>query len=203
MRHRKSGRQFSRNTPHRRAMLRNLAANLINHERIITTDAKAKELRRVAERLITKAKRLEAVAYTPQQELSAEDRARRLHVKRQLLAYLPRWGVERDGLTKRDLIEKVMVELSRRFADRPGGYTRITKIGPRAGDNAPMSAIEFVDAPSVDDLAQAPAPAADESETESEPESEPGEAKASESEAVATDDSPESESEDEGESADK
>jgi large subunit ribosomal protein L17 len=147
MRHRKDGRQFGRNTSHRRAMFRNLAANLITHERIVTTDAKAKELRRVADRLITKAKRLGDVARTPQDKLSDSDKARRLHVARTLAAYLPRWGVERDGSTRRDIIEKVIVELSRRFEDRPGGYTRIIKLGPRRGDSAPMSVIEFIDAP--------------------------------------------------------
>lgn len=159
MRHRKDGRKFSRNTSHRRAMFRNMAANLINHERIVTTHAKAKELRRVTERLITKAKRLGAVAYTPLEKLDARDRARRLHVKRLLASFLPRFAVERDNLTRRDLIEKVMVELSQRFAERPGGYTRITKLGPRLGDNAPMSVIEFVDAPPIEERAAA-APAA-------------------------------------------
>ena len=85
MRHRKSGRQFGRDTSSRRAMLRNLAANLITHERIETTEAKAKELRRVAERLITKATRLGKVAYTPAGELSPGDRARRLHVERRVV----------------------------------------------------------------------------------------------------------------------
>src|SRR5260370_21778265 len=82
MRHRNSGRKFDRNTSSRRAMLRNLTANLILHERIETTDAKAKELRRVAERLITKARRLGPVAYTPQSDLSPADRARRLAAQR-------------------------------------------------------------------------------------------------------------------------
>lgn len=146
MRHRKDGRQFGRNTPHRRAMFRNLAANLVAHERIVTTDAKAKELRRVAERLITKAKRLGTVAHTPHKDLDERDRARRLHVARLIGAFLPRWGVERRG-NKRDLVEKVLVELAQRFAERPGGYTRIVKIGPRRGDGAPLSIIEFIDAP--------------------------------------------------------
>ena len=152
MRHRKDGRQFARNTSHRRAMFRNLAANLFTHERIVTTDAKAKELRRVAERLISKAKRLGPVAHTPQAELSDADKARRLHVQRQLAAFLPRFGVERDGSTKRDLVEKVLVDLSKRFAGRPGGYTRIIKLGNRRGDNAAMSVIELVDAPPVEVL---------------------------------------------------
>ena len=148
MRHRKDGRQFGRNTSHRRAMFRNLAANLVTHERIVTTDAKAKELRRVADRLITKAKRLGEAAYTPQDKLSDEDKAKRLHVHRQLSSYLPRFGVDADG-DQKDLVEKVMVELSQRFKERAGGYTRIIKIGPRKGDGAAMSVIEFVDAPPV------------------------------------------------------
>ncbi len=128
-------------------MLRNLTANLILHERIETTDAKAKELRRVAERLITKARRLGAVAYTPQKDLSAADRARRLAASRIIAAYIPRFGVrvETGGATKRvDLVEKVMLDLARRYAGRPGGYTRIVKFGPRRGDNAPISLIELI-----------------------------------------------------------
>jgi large subunit ribosomal protein L17 len=147
MRHRNSGRKFDRNSSSRRAMLRNLTANLVLHERIETTEAKAKELRRVAERLITKAKRLGDVAYTPQDQLSAKDKARRLHVARLVGAYIPRFVVrtEKGGVEKRvDLVEKVMLDLAKRFASRPGGYTRIIKFGPRRGDAAPMSLIELV-----------------------------------------------------------
>jgi len=147
MRHGNAGRKFDRNTSSRRAMLRNLAANLILHERIETTDAKAKELRRVAERLITKARRLGAVAYTPNADLSPKDRARRLAAARAIAAYVPRFGVrvEAGGETKRvDLVEKVLLDLARRYAERPGGYTRIVKFGPRRGDNAPVSLIELV-----------------------------------------------------------
>jgi large subunit ribosomal protein L17 len=145
MRHKKAGRQFGRDTSSRRAMLRNLAANLITHERIETTDAKAKELRRVAERLISKAKRLGTVAHTPNAQLSDADKARRLHTSRLVGAFIPRWGVTAEG-AKIDIVEKVMVNLSKRFAERPGGYTRITKLGPRRGDGAPMCIIELVDA---------------------------------------------------------
>ncbi len=145
MRHRKSGRQFGRNTSHRRAMLRALTANLVAHERIETTEAKAKELRRVAERLITHALRLGTVAYTPQDQLSAADKARRLAVTRQLSQYLRRFGaVASEEIGKVDLVEKVFVDLAKRFQGRPGGYTRIIKTGPRRGDNAPMAIIEFV-----------------------------------------------------------
>lgn len=150
MRHKKSGRQFGRDTSSRRAMFRNLAANLITHERIETTDAKAKELRRVAERLISKALRLGKVAYTPHAELNAGDKAKRLHTERLLGAYVPRWGVTTEGL-KVDIVGKVMLELSKRFEGRPGGYTRITKLGPRRGDGAPMCIIEFIDAKAPED----------------------------------------------------
>jgi large subunit ribosomal protein L17 len=148
MRHKNAGRKFDRNTSSRRAMLRNLAANLVLHERIETTDAKAKELRRVAERLISKAKRLGEVAYTEQGKLSPQDKARRLYAKRLVGAYLPRFGVriEKGGVPRKvDLVEKVFLDLAKRFAARPGGYTRIVKLGPRRGDNAPMSLIELVD----------------------------------------------------------
>src|ERR1700733_13229199 len=130
MRHGNSGRKFDRDTSSRRAMLRNLTANLILHERIETTDAKAKELRRVAERLITKARRLGPVAYTAQAELSPADKALRLNASRLIAAYIPRFGVRvgAGGETKRvDLVEKVLLDLSKRYATRPGGYTRIVK----------------------------------------------------------------------------
>src|SRR5262245_18949369 len=110
MRHKNAGRQFGRDTSSRRAMLRNLAANLITHERIETTDAKAKELRRVAERLISKAKRLGTVAYTPHAELEAGDRAKRLHAERLISSYVPRFGVNAAG-DKVDIVEKVMTHL--------------------------------------------------------------------------------------------
>ncbi len=159
MRHKNSGRKFDRNTSSRRAMLRNLTANLILHERIETTDAKAKELRRVAERLITKARRLGEIAYTPQGDLKPADKARRLAAARNIAAYIPRFGVrvETGGATTRiDLVEKVLLDLAKRYANRPGGYTRIIKFGPRRGDGAPLSLIEL--------LAEGDATASDEGE---------------------------------------
>ncbi len=147
MRHGNMGRKFGRNTSHRRAMFRNLTANLVLHERIETTDAKAKELRRVAERLITKAIRLGDVAFTAQEQLSDADKARRLHVQRLISAFIPRFGTrtEAGGNHKKvDLVEKVMLDLAKRFKGRPGGYTRIVKFGPRRGDGAALSLIEFV-----------------------------------------------------------
>jgi len=127
-------------------MLRALTANLVLHERIETTDTKAKELRRVAERLLTQAVRLGPVAFTPGSELSPADRARRLAAQRQVGRFLSRFGVANDGTESRkvDLVEKVFVDLAKRFQGRPGGYTRIVKLGPRRGDNAPMCLIEFV-----------------------------------------------------------
>jgi len=147
MRHRKAGRQFGRNTSHRRAMFRALAANLVAHESIETTEAKAKELRRVAERLITRAKRLGPVAYTPHDELSAQDRARRLAAQKHVASFLRRFAVvQKNGSEEKvDLVEKVFVDLAKRFEKRPGGYTRIIKLGNRRGDNAPMTLIEFVE----------------------------------------------------------
>ena len=129
-------------------MFRNLTANLVLNERIETTEAKAKELRRVAERLITKAIRLGEVSYTPQEKLSEVDKGKRLATKRLISAFLPRWGtlVEKGGETKKvDLVEKLMLDLAKRFAKRPGGYTRTVKMGQRRGDNAPLVFIEFVD----------------------------------------------------------
>jgi large subunit ribosomal protein L17 len=148
MRHKKLGRQFSRNTSHRRAMFRALTANLVLHGRIETTDAKAKELRRVAERLITRAVRLGDVAHTAADKLSDAEKARRVAVKRQVGQFLQRFAVKtnKDGeTTKVDLLEKLLVELGARYKNRPGGYTRIIKLGRRRGDNAPMSLIELVD----------------------------------------------------------
>jgi large subunit ribosomal protein L17 len=156
MRHRKSFRKFSRNTSHRRAMFRNLAANLVLHERIETTDAKAKELRRIAERLITKALRLGDDLTVDLAKLKQADRhrviARRLHVQRQLAAYLPLKMSRqlKDGTVEEvNLVSKVFEEIAPRYLPRVkqgkgGGYTRIIKEINRRGDNAPMSLIELL-----------------------------------------------------------
>lgn len=160
MRHNKSGRQFSRNSSHRRAMLRSLTANLIAHERIETTDAKAKELRRVVEKTITKARRLGEIAYTPNDKLSVADRARRHAAQKEVAKFLTRFSVVDNGsddAKKIDLVEKVFVELAKRYAGRPGGYTRIIKVGNRRGDNAPISIIELVAEGESSEKAEAPA----------------------------------------------
>ena len=128
-------------------MLRALTANLVAHERIETTDAKAKELRRVAERLITRAVRLGPIAYTPHDQLSVADRLRRQSAQRKVGEFLRRFAVvQKDGQEQKiDLLEKVFVDLTVRFHGRPGGYTRIVKLGRRRGDNAPMVFIELVE----------------------------------------------------------
>jgi len=119
MRHQKSGRKFSRTSAHRDAMFRNMAASLIKEELIRTTLPKAKELRRVAEPLITMAK-TDGVAN------------RRLAFAR---------------LRDKQAVGKLFVELGPRFRERPGGYLRILKCGFRAGDNAPMAYVELLDRP--------------------------------------------------------
>lgn len=117
MRHRESGRKLNRNSSHRKAMFRNMAVSLMNHEMIRTTLPKAKELRRVAEPLITIAKS-DSVA------------KRRLAFSR---------------LRDRATVTKLFNELGPRYKDRPGGYLRILKCGFRPGDKAPMAIVELVD----------------------------------------------------------
>ena len=119
MRHRKSGRKLNRNSSHRKAMFKNMSASLIEHEVIKTTVAKAKELRSVAEPLITLAK---------------EDS---VHNRRLAFARL------RDKAA----VGKLFTDLGKRYENRPGGYIRILKCGYRQGDNAPMAIVELVDRP--------------------------------------------------------
>lgn len=123
MRHRQSGRQLNRNSSHRKAMFRNMASSLFRHEIIKTTLPKAKELRRVAEPMITMAKQ--------------DSVARRRTVFSRL----------RD----RDMVTKLFNELGPRYKERPGGYVRILKCGFRAGDAAPMAYIELVDRPEIEE----------------------------------------------------
>ncbi len=119
MRHRKSGRQLSRTSAHRKAMFQNMAVSLFEHELIKTTLPKAKELRRVAEPLITLAK-VDSVAN------------RRLAFAR---------------TRSKEAVGKLFNDLGKRYAERPGGYVRILKCGFRTGDNAPMAYVELVDRP--------------------------------------------------------
>ncbi|MER2529528.1 MAG: 50S ribosomal protein L17 [Candidatus Competibacter denitrificans] len=121
MRHRKAGRKFNRTSSHRKSMLSNMATSLFTHEVIRTTLPKAKELRRVAEPLITLSKQ-DSVAH------------RRLAFAR---------------LGDRDVVTKLFNELGPRFKSRPGGYLRILKCGFRVGDNAPLAYVELLDRPTV------------------------------------------------------
>lgn len=158
MRHQKSGRKLGRNSEHRRAMLSNMAASLVEEERIQTTDTRAKELRRVAEHLITLAKRAEAAKADPALGEAAKAAAG-VHYRR--LAF--------RTLRRHELVKKLFDVLTPRFAKLPdgrvwgGGYTRIIKVGRRLGDNAPVSMIEFIGAPvKVRVVKPAPQPEAEE-----------------------------------------
>ena len=157
MRHLKSGRKFGRNTSHRRAMFRNLAGNLVLHESIETTDAKAKELRRIAERLLTRALRLGDdltvdVGKIKDEEERTRVLARRMHAQRQVAAFLPKNLAKTlpDGTIEEvDVVYKLFHEIAPRYLERVkaqkgGGYTRVIKLNNRRGDNAPMAIIEFV-----------------------------------------------------------
>ena len=121
MRHQLSGRQLSRNSPHRHAMLRNMSVSLLRHETIRTTLPKAKELRRVVEPLITLGKK-------------DGDANRRLAFSR---------------LRDAEVVEKLFADLGPRFKARPGGYTRILRMAPRPGDSAPMALMQLVEGPAA------------------------------------------------------
>jgi len=117
MRHRKGPRKLNRTTSHRKAMFANMATALVKHEQIVTTLPKAKELRRAVDKLITLGKRGD------------------LHARRQALSVIK----------DRALVDKLFTTLAERYAERPGGYTRVLKAGFRYGDSAPMAIIELVD----------------------------------------------------------
>ncbi len=123
MRHRNSGRQLNRNSPHRKAMFRNMTASLFDHEVIKTTLPKAKELRRVAEPLITLAK---------------QD-----NVTNRRVAF--------NRIRDKEAVGKLFADLGPRYKERPGGYLRILKCGFRSGDKAPMAYVELVDRPEVEE----------------------------------------------------
>lgn len=131
MRHNKSGKRLGRNSSHRSAMLRNMVTSLLEHEKITTTDARAKELRKVAERMITLGKRGD------------------LHARRQAL----------EVIRDRKVVAKLFDMVGPRYKDRPGGYTRIIKLGVRLGDNAALSQIELVEEELTKRTAQAAAAA--------------------------------------------
>ena len=117
MRHQRSGKKLGRDAAHRRALYANLAGALIEHGRIKTTEAKAKAVKPIAEQMITLGRRGD------------------LHARRQALSFL----------RSQDVVHKLFAEVGPRFADRPGGYSRIIRIGPRPGDSAEMVYLELVD----------------------------------------------------------
>lgn len=134
MRHRLSRRQLGRTASHRKALINNQVTDLLRHDRIVTTEAKAKEVRPVAERVITLGKRGDS---------AARRRAGAL-------------------LTDKKVLRRLFDEVAPRFQDRPGGYTRIVKLGPRLGDGARMAQLELVEGAVADTIIEsAPAPAAD------------------------------------------
>lgn len=129
MKHKVVGRKLGRNASHRKAMLRNMVTSLLEHERIVTTVPKAKETRRIAEKMITLGKRGD------------------LHARRQAMTYI----------RSKEVVAKLFDDLSEQYADRQGGYTRIIRTGTRSGDAAPMAIVELVgyeeayDEPEVDE----------------------------------------------------
>jgi large subunit ribosomal protein L17 len=117
MRHKVAGRKFDRDSAHRRAMYRNLVTDILRHEKIMTTEPKAKEIRGFVERMITLGKK------------------GKLADRRRAASFI----------LDEQVVSKVFDELATRYADRPGGYTRVVKIGPRLGDGAPMAKLELVE----------------------------------------------------------
>jgi large subunit ribosomal protein L17 len=124
-------------------MFRNMAASLIVHEKLETTQAKAMELRRVVERLITKAAKAGDSVGKPLESLSADDRAKQVHLRRVVGRFLPKTYGDGQGEFV-DILHKLFFVLGPRYKDRPGGYTRVTKIGTRRGDNASLARIELI-----------------------------------------------------------
>jgi large subunit ribosomal protein L17 len=140
MRHRVSGSRLNRDSAHRNALRKNLIADLICHEQIVTTEGKARAIRPAAERMITLAKRgLESGKSDPAQEI---------HARRLAAARLPKTRVVEDDsgyLEEVDVVRKLFEDVAPRYATRPGGYTRMVKIGKRPGDNAEMAVLMLVD----------------------------------------------------------
>lgn len=138
MRHRVSGRRLGRDTAHRKALRKNMIAELLIHEEILTTEAKARMLRPAAEKIITLAKR----------GLAKNDAAQTIHARRLAAARIARFRQVEDetgDIEEVDVVKKLFDDIAPRFADRPGGYTRMVKIGKRSGDNADMAMIMLVD----------------------------------------------------------
>ncbi len=140
MRHRVHGRKLNRDSAHRNALRKNLVADLICHEQIVTTEAKARAIRPAAEKMITLAKR---------GLVNGEgDRSREVFARRMAASRLPKTRVteDEDGyLEEVDVVKKLFEDIAPRFSSRPGGYTRLVKIGKRPGDNAEMAMLMLVE----------------------------------------------------------
>ena len=134
MRHRNKGRQLGRNSTHRKAMFRNMVTSLIEHERITTTEAKAKELRRFTDKTISVSLRLGDLLTKPREERTREEQARYVHALR----------MASRMIQTREVLHKLFGDIAPKLQGRPGGFTRIIKIGRRRGDAAPMVVIELV-----------------------------------------------------------
>jgi large subunit ribosomal protein L17 len=128
MRHGKAGKKLGRTPSHRKAMFRNMVTSLLQHERIVTTEVKAKEIRRQTEKMLTLGKRGD------------------LHARRQAVAFI----------RSDEVVKRVFSEYAQRYANREGGYTRVLKLEPRAGDNAPMALVELVDRPIKESKGKSP-----------------------------------------------
>lgn len=128
MRHGKSGKKLGRTPSHRKAMFRNMVTSLLQHEKIVTTEVKAKEIGRLTEKMITLGKRGD------------------LHARRQAVAFI----------RSNEVVKKLFSEFAQRYESRQGGYTRVLKLEPRAGDNAPMALVELVDRPIKETKDQSP-----------------------------------------------
>ena len=128
MRHGKSGKKLGRTPSHRKAMFRNMVTSLLQHERIVTTDVKAKEIGRLTEKMITLGKRGD------------------LHARRQAVAFI----------RSNEVVKKLFSDYAQRYSSRQGGYTRVIKLEPRPGDNAPMALVELVDRPISETKDQSP-----------------------------------------------
>ena len=150
MRHQNSGRKFSRSSSHRKAMFRNMVTSLIEHERITTTEPKAKELRRFAEKTISISLRLGEILGKSKEQRTPAEQGKYVHALR----------MASRMIRTREVLHKLFDDVAPKLAGRPGGYTRIVKIGQRVGDAAPMAIIELVSAgaPKAKGAKSAPAP---------------------------------------------
>jgi large subunit ribosomal protein L17 len=145
MRHQKSGRKFGRSSSHRKAMFRTMVTNLLEHERIQTTEAKAKELRGVVERTISISLRLGDLLEKPKADRSREEHMRVVHAMREASKMI----------RTREMVHKLFEEIAPALKGRPGGYTRVIKLGQREGDGASMALIELVSRKDAASVAEA------------------------------------------------